>query len=289
MSRGLGWEIASPLASNGMEFLRAGSYGHTGFTGTSIWVDPAAETYVILLTSRVHPDGRGNVKPLRSQMAALVASEPVSREIGRPSRSEPSLNGKGDLVKDDPSQDVRTGSVQTGIDVLRAEGFASLAGLRIGLITNHTGMDSSGQRTLDLMRRAPRLKLAAIFSPEHGLSGEVDQHIPSSTDPSTRLPVYSLYGKDKRPTAKMLKGLDALVFDIQDAGARFYTYITTLGYVMEAAAKKKIPFYVLDRPNPITASSVQGPVLEKGMESFTGYFPLPIRHGMTVGELARAL
>jgi uncharacterized protein YbbC (DUF1343 family) len=136
------------------------------------------------------------------------------------------------------------------------------------------------------MYKASGLKLVAIFSPEHGLFGEIDETIPSSTEPFTRLPVYSLYGKVRRPTNKMLKGLDALVFDIQDAGVRFYTYITTMGYAMEAAARKRIPFYVLDRPNPITASMVQGPVLDRRLRSFTAYFPLPIRHGMTVGELA---
>jgi uncharacterized protein YbbC (DUF1343 family) len=179
------------------------------------------------------------------------------------------------------------GGVKTGIDVLRAGKFAALAGLRVGLITNHTGVDSAGHRTLDLLHRASNLKLAAIFSPEHGLLGEAEAHVSSSTDPFTRLSVHSLYGNVKHPTNKMLKGLDALIFDIQDAGARFYTYITTMGYAMEAAAKKGIPFYVLDRPNPITGSIVQGPILDKGLMSFTGYFPLPTRHGMTVGELAQ--
>ena len=131
------------------------------------------------------------------------------------------------------------------------------------------------------------MKLKAIFSPEHGLSGKSDSKVPATRDPLTKLPVYSLYGDTLRPTPKMLKGLDALVFDIQDAGTRFYTYISTMGYAMEAASQKKIAFYVLDRPNPITASLVQGPVMDRDLKSFNGYFPLPIRHGMTVGELAR--
>ena len=176
--------------------------------------------------------------------------------------------------------------MQTGIDVLVAEKFGPLAGLRVGLITNHSGIDSTGRRTVDLLHKAPGLKLVAIFSPEHGFSGKAEEKVSSTKEPLTGLPIYSLYGEVTRPTQKMLAGLDALVFDIQDAGARFYTYITTMGYAMEACAKKGIPFYVLDRPNPITASLVQGPILDRNLKSFTGYFPLPVRHGMTVGELA---
>lgn len=183
-------------------------------------------------------------------------------------------------------QQTRNFRVKTGIDVLEAENFAPLAGLRVGLITNHSGQDSAGQSTVEILRRAPGIKLVAIFSPEHGLSGRMDREVSSGIDPSSGLPVYSLYSGARRPTEKMLEGLDALVFDVQDAGVRFYTYITTMGYAMEAAARKGLSFYVLDRPNPITASFVQGPVMDRDMESFTGYFPLPVRHGMTVGELA---
>jgi uncharacterized protein YbbC (DUF1343 family) len=154
------------------------------------------------------------------------------------------------------------------------------------LITNHTGLDSKGRRTLDLLSNASNLKLTALFSPEHGLNGNVDVAVPSSMELVTKLPVHSLYGDVRRPTREMLEGLDALVFDIQDAGVRFYTYITTMAYAMEAAAKKGLRFYVLDRPNPINAAVVQGPVLEAELKSFTGYHPLPVRHGMTVGELA---
>jgi uncharacterized protein YbbC (DUF1343 family) len=177
--------------------------------------------------------------------------------------------------------------VQTGADILAAEGFAPLKGLRVGLITNHTGLDRTGNRTIDLLHDAPGVKLAAIFSPEHGLYGIADEKVASGMEPGLDLPVYSLYGEVRRPTGKMLAGLDALVFDVQDAGARFYTYVSTMAYAMEAAARRSIPFYVLDRPNPITASAVQGPVMDPDLESFTGYFPLPTRHGMTVGELAR--
>jgi len=165
--------------------------------------------------------------------------------------------------------------------------FAPLKGLRVGLITNHSGVDSEGRRTIDLLHKAKGVKLKVIFTPEHGLSGKMDTKVPATRDPLTKLPVYSLYGDTLRPTPKMLKRLDALVFDVQDAGVRFYTYISTMGYALEAASRKKMAFYVLDRPNPITASLVQGPVMDREFKSFTGYFPLPIRHGMTVGELAR--
>jgi uncharacterized protein YbbC (DUF1343 family) len=184
------------------------------------------------------------------------------------------------------TQQPRNIGVKTGVDVLEAENFIPLKGLRVGLITNHSGLDSAGQSTVDVLRRAPGVKLVAIFSPEHGLSGRMERKVASGTDPFSGLPVYSLYGDVRRPTEKMLESLDALVFDIQDAGARFYTYITTMGYAMEAAAGKGISFYVLDRPNPITASFVQGPVMDRDLKSFTGFFPLPVRHGMTVGELA---
>ena len=285
--RGLGWDIDSPFASNRSELSPVGSYGHTGFTGTSIWIDPVSRTYVILLTNQVHPKGRGDVRPLRSQIATFVSTALGPVSIEQVLSSQPSLTAYYEFMKSDQAQGPQNSNVQTGIDVLKSEKFASLTGLRVGLITNHSGIDSAGRRTLDLMHRASGLKLVVIFTPEHGLFGEMDDPVPSSTEPFTRLPVYSLYGKVRRPTDKMLKGLDALVFDIQDAGVRFYTYITTMGYAMEAAAKKGIPFYVLDRPNPITASMVQGPIPDRHLRSFTAYFPLPIRHGMTVGELAQ--
>ena len=164
----------------------------------------------------------------------------------------------------------QTEGVRSGIDELSSQGFTSLSGLRVGLITNHTGLDAKGRRTLDLLFNAPSVQLAALFSPEHGLNGNVDVAVFSSTEPVTKLPVHSLYGDVRRPTREMLEGLDALVFDIQDAGVRFYTYITTMAYAMEAAAKKGLRFYVLDRPNPINAAVVQGPVLEAGLQSFTG-------------------
>ena len=186
-------------------------------------------------------------------------------------------------------QGLRNGNVKTGIDVLEAEHFAALAGKHVGLITNSSGRASDGQRTIDLLDHAPDVKLVALFSPEHGLEGSAAEgaKVESSRDAATGLPVYSLYGDVQRPTAQMLEGIDTLVFDIQDVGARFYTYITTLGYCLEAAGKKGIEFYILDRPNPINGAEVDGPMLDPDLRSFIGYFPMPIRHGMTVGELAK--
>ncbi|MGB9485545.1 MAG: exo-beta-N-acetylmuramidase NamZ domain-containing protein, partial [Terriglobia bacterium] len=284
--RGLGWDLDSPLASNRGELFEVGSFGHTGFTGTGIWIDPVTKTYIIILTNRVHPAGKGDVGPLRTKIATLVAAAlgPVSAQQVLASRA--SLTGYFELMKSYRMQGLRNGKVQTGVDVLEAEHFASLAGRRVGLITNATGVDAAGRRTVDLLEHAPGVKLLAVFSPEHGIMGQEDSRVPSSTDAATGLPVYSLYGDTERPTDRMLEGLNALVFDIQDAGVRFYTYITTLGYCLEAAAQKGIEFYVLDRPNPINGEEVEGPVLEPDLRSFVAYYPLPIRHGMTVGELA---
>ncbi len=285
--RGLGWDIDSPHSSTRGQLFPVGSFGHTGFTGTSIWIDPTSKTYVIILTSRLHPDGKGDVIALRAKIATIVAAAlaPAAQDEV-PSERFP-LTGNYELARSYRVPGTRNGKVQTGIDVLEAENFAPLAGLRVGLITNQSGLDGGGRRTIDVLNRAPGLKLVVIFSPEHGLAGKAEGRVTSTTEPATGLTVYSLYGEVERPTDQMLEGLDALVFDLQDAGARFYTYITTLGYAMEASAKKGIAFYVLDRPNPINGFSVEGPVLEGGLRSFVGYFALPARHGMTVGELAR--
>jgi uncharacterized protein YbbC (DUF1343 family) len=177
--------------------------------------------------------------------------------------------------------------VLTGIDVLEAQRFAPLAGKRIGLITNQTGVDRKGRNTIDQLAHAPGVKLVALFSPEHGIRGDVDERVPSVTDAATGLPVYSLYGDDVRPTDAMLAGLDALVFDIQDAGVRFYTYITTMGYTMEAAAKHHLAYYVLDRPDPLGGERIEGPMLDRNQTSFTAYFPMPVRMAMTLGEMAQ--
>ncbi len=181
----------------------------------------------------------------------------------------------------------RAARVQTGLDVLESQKFAPLRGKHIGLITNHTGLDSQGRSTVDVLTHAAGVKLVALFSPEHGLAGRNDEKIPSSKDPSTGLPVHSLYGETLRPTDEMLKGIDALVFDVQDAGVRFYTYTTTMAYCMEEAAKRNIAFFVLYRPNPLGGEIVEGPMLDPDKTSFVGYFPLPVRYGLTIGELAQ--
>jgi len=177
---------------------------------------------------------------------------------------------------------------QTGIDVLEQQNFAPLRGKRVGLITNQTGVDSQGRRTIDLLAHADGVKLVALFSPEHGIAGQLDTTtVANATDAATSLKIFSLYGDTRRPTDEMLQGLDALVFDIQGAGVRFYTFITTMGYCMEAAAKQKIPFFVLDRPDPLGGEKIQGPMLDPSRISFVGYFRLPVIYGMTFGELAQ--
>lgn len=181
----------------------------------------------------------------------------------------------------------RPGRVQVGLDVLEAEKFAPLRNKHVGLITNHTGLDSQGRSTADLLAHAPGVHLVALFSPEHGLAGRNDEKVASSKDAATGLPIFSLYGETNRPTDEMLQGIDALVFDVQDAGVRFYTYTATMGYCMEEAAKRHIAFYVLDRPNPMSGNIVEGPMLDPDKISFTAYFPLPVRYGLTIGELAQ--
>src|SRR5882762_1474166 len=181
----------------------------------------------------------------------------------------------------------RPGRVQTGLDVLEAQKFAPLRGKHVGLITNHTGVDSQGRSAAELLSHAPSVQLVALFSPEHGLAGRSDEKIASTKDPATGLPVYSLYGETRRPTDEMLQGIDALVFDVQDAGVRFYTYTATMGYCMEEAAKRNIAFFVLDRPNPLGGEIIEGPMLDADKTNFVAYFPLPVRYGLTIGELAQ--
>jgi len=282
--RGLGWDVHTGYSSNRGDLFPIGSFGHTGFTGTSLWIDPASRTFVIFLSNRVHPDGRGDVTSLRGRVASIVAAA-----ILRPPLPElwPSPWAISPHVEPLHTRaHVETASVLNGIDVLRRDGFRLLEGRRVGVITNHTGRARDGTSTIDLLARAPKVTLVALFSPEHGLRGQADGPVGDAVDEKTGLPIYSLYGPRRRPTAEMLRDLDTLVFDIQDIGARFYTYITTMGYAMEEAAARGIRFVVLDRPNPINGQDVEGPVADPDALSFTAYHPIPIRHGMTVGELA---
>ena len=283
--RGLGWDLAAPLASNRDQLPPAESYGHTGFTGTMLWIDPLSATYVIILTSRTYPHGTGDATPLRAEILALVSDRLGPVSDAQVIANRPALRAFYELAAARTSGPGRA-DVATGADVLVADDFAELKGARVGLITNQTGVTRLGVRDLDELARAPALTLAAIFSPEHGLDGRADARVASGTEPSTGVLVHSLYGQVVRPSDAMLDGLQALVFDIQDSGARFYTYVSTMAYAMEAAARRGLDFYVLDRPNPLAAAVVQGPVMDADLKSFTGYFPLPTRHGMTVGELA---
>jgi uncharacterized protein YbbC (DUF1343 family)/CubicO group peptidase (beta-lactamase class C family) len=289
--RGFGWDIDSPFSSNRGELLPVGSFGHTGFTGTSMWIDPSTRTYVILLTNAVHPRGQGKAISLRAKVATTVAAAiPLA-----PSQQEElrwkTITGYNEAMTAEHHLLGRNGSVLTGVDVLEAQDFASLRGKRIGVLTNQTGLDSASRRTIDVLAHAGRVQLTAIFSPEHGATGTLDTvNVGNSRDAATGIPVYSIYGGTdaaRRPPPDVLKQLDAIVVDLQDAGVRFYTYETTLGYFLEAAAKAGVALIVLDRPNPITGAFIQGPLSEPGRENFTNYGPVPVRHGMTLGELAQ--
>lgn len=278
--RGLGWDIDSGYSRPRGKHFPIGSYGHTGFTGTSLWIDPFSQTFWIFLSNRLHPDGRGNVLPLQAELADLAALAVKDFDFTSVEGALPPRD-----LKKTKSTAAKT-EVLNGIDVLIKDNLAALRGLKIGLITNHTGLDRNGSPTIDLLHHASNVDLIALFSPEHGIRGEIDATVDDGVDEKTGLPIYSLYGKRRAPLPEQLEGLDALVFDIQDIGCRFYTYISTMGNCMEVAAKSGVRFIVLDRLNPITGSMVAGPVLD-GKTDFVGWHAIPVRHGMTVGELAR--
>ncbi len=284
--RGFGWDIDSSFSANRGELMPLGSFGHTGFTGTSIWIDPATEVFIVFLSSRLHPDGKGDVTPLRARVATIVQSSltaDVTAAAGRVGWSRQAFESQIPAVPAAPAL-----QALAGVDVARADGFKVLAGLRVGLVTNHTGRARDGAVTIDLLVKAPGVTLVSLFSPEHGIRGVLDAAVPSSTDERTGLPIHSLYGETRRPTADMLAGLDAIVIDLQDIGTRFYTYMTSMAYVLEEAAARKIKVVVFDRPNPIGGVQIEGPPLDPAAVGFTGYFPaMPIRHGLTMGELAR--
>ena len=285
--RGLGWDIDSGYSGPRGKLFPLGSYGHTGWTGTSIWIDPFSQTFVIFLSNRNHPDESGNVGPLRARLGTLAAEAIrdfnfayVPGALSAAPEQEP-----GPAVQQGEAKPARLKSLN-GIDVLEREKFARLKGLRVGLITNHTGEDRDRNPTIDLLKRAPRVELKALFSPEHGIRGAADEGVGDSVDQKTGLPVYSLYGDRSKPTTEQLKDLDALVFDIQDIGCRFYTYTATMGLTLEAAGENGKKYFVLDRVNPINAATVDGPV-RMGKESFVAFHEVPLRYGMTIGELAR--
>ena len=274
--RGYGFDVDTPYSGcRGDRFERGTTFGHTGFTGTMFWVDPVHQCYLILLTNSVHPNGKGNILRLRHEVATVVAEALLGRS---PPTTAPATR---------PAVVQASEPVLCGIDVLEQNHFEPLRGKRVALVTNHTGVDLEGKRTVDLLAAAKDVHLTKLFSPEHGLYGQVDATVADSVDPKTGLHVYSLYGKTEKPTPDMLKDVDAIVYDIQDVGARFYTYTTTLGYCMQAAAEGKIPILVLDRPNPITGLIVDGPLADENDLSFIAFAPIPVSHGMTHGELAQ--
>jgi SSS family transporter len=306
-ARGFGWDINSAFSRPRGEVFPTGSFGHTGFTGTSLWMDPKSDTVVVLLSNAIHPRGAPPISTLRGQVAT-AAARALGLETNAALASSSEAQGSGitqtvshtEMPACEPGEGCPT---YTGIDVLEGTQFAALVPiaarhnnrLRLGLLTNQTGLDSKGRRTVDLLfndapRAVPGASLTTLFSPEHGLLGIKDSmKVANDTDAATHLPVISLYGvkeEQRRPSMETLKDLDAVVVDLQDAGERFYTYETVVGYFLEAAAKAGIEVIVLDRPNPVNGVAVQGPVSDAGAESYTDYMPLPSRHGLTLGELA---
>jgi len=265
--RALGWNVLSQWRGEG---LSPTAIGHFGFTGTSLWIDPDKDLFVIVLSNRVHPNGKGDSKPLVARINALAA-EAIGPRAGRVDACS------------------AAGDVRTGIDVLRDEGFDRLRGKHVGLVTNASGRARDGTSTVDLLREAPGVTLVALFAPEHGLDASGNRKIADGRDPRTGLPVYSLYGDALAPSADSLAGIDTLVFDIQDAGTRFFTYASTMHRAMVAARDRNLRFIVLDRPDPIDGIDVAGPVTVPAPGSFVNYHSLPVRHGMTIGELATLL
>ena len=294
LARALGWDVFTGFSANRGDLFPVGSFGHTGFTGTSLWVDPASETFVVFLSNRVHPklDPKqpADVTSLRGRVASIVAAAIEEEELeGRKGgeRVKRGVVAAASALPQSPPPSAPSSASMNGIDVLARDGFGPLRGKHVGLITNHTGRDREGRSTIDLLFGAPGVKLVALFSPEHGIRGVLDEKVSDSVDEKTKLPVYSLYGETRKPTPEMLRGVDTLVFDIQDIGARFYTYISTLGLALEAAAGQRIKLVVLDRVNPINGVEVEGPIADADKLSFIAFHRLPVRHGMTVGELAR--
>jgi len=285
-SRALGWDVSSVFARSMLPFFPPESMIHTGFTGTSVLIDPQTGVYLIVLTNRVHPNGggAGKIRELRVRMAAAVGGALFGTTSLPPSEGDSTWPASDGPVERRPPP---AEPVRTGLDNLVRTNFASLVGYSVGLVTNHTGLDARGRRNIDLLAAAPGVRLAAIFSPEHGLGGDADADVPHTRDAVTGVPVWSLYGPTKRPSAAMLKDITLLVFDIQDVGVRYYTYLTTLVYVMEEAARLGIPVVVLDRPNPITGRYVEGPLMDPDLASFTAPHTIPVRTGMTIGEFGR--
>lgn len=294
--RGYGWDIDTAFSKPRGRIFPIGSFGHTGFTGTTLWMDPASNTYVVLLSNAIHPRGATPISTLRGEVAT-AAAEALHLDKSAEARNLLASNFRNQVeccgLASDPDL------VLTGIDVLESTHFAALNGLHhIAVLTNQNGLDSAGHRTIDILAASGAgAQLTTIFTPEHGLSGTMDQsRVASTTDPATHLPVVSLYGphdSDKRPSHDQLKDLDAVVIDLQDAGVHFWTYESVLGYFLEAASHEQTDFHhtlsivVLDRPNPVGGLAAQGPIVDHDLESYVAYTQVPARHGLTFGELAR--
>ncbi len=275
--RALGWDVASAYSRNRGDLFPPGSFGHTGFTGTSLWLDPSSGTYVVFLSNRLHPDGGGDVNRLRGVVSTIVAAaltadtRPAARRLAE----------RAPIVRE----------VSAGIDALVADGFRPIAGKRVGLVTNATGRARDGRSTIEVLvseeAKKAGVKLAALFSPEHGISSDRDARVADQVDPTTGLKIYSLYGERRRPKPEELEALDALLLDMQDVGTRFYTYTTTGGYLLPEVARAKIPLLVLDRPDPVGGGAIEGPLADPDRLSFTAHHTIPVRYGMTPGELLR--
>ncbi len=283
--RGLGWSLDS-TDDDGQEKLSPLPIDHSGYTGTKLWLHPGSGLYIVFLSNRLHPDGKGDVFDLREHIITIAVRVAAGRAKSAESAGgvNPASLQQLNLLAQKPQP---RGRILSGIDVLRAEGFDRVRGRRIGLLTNQTGQARDGVSTIDILYRAPNLQLMALFSPEHGVRGIREDRVPSARDKKTGLMIHSLYGRRLRPTAEMLAGIDTVVVDLQDIGTRFYTYMTTMAYMLEAAAKQKVRIMVLDRPNPINGLQIEGPILDQKFIRFTDYFPMPIRHGLTMGELAQ--
>jgi uncharacterized protein YbbC (DUF1343 family) len=290
--RALGWDVQTHFSVNKGETMSRRAVGHGGYTGTCLWLDPEFDLFVLFLSNRVHPDGKGAVNPLIGRIGTIAGDKlgrrplPAPVVIAAPLPPAPLPRPAAPIAQTDPAPVLR---VETGIDVLKSEGFARLRGAHVGLITNASGRDAIGLRTIDVLRKAPGVTMIALFAPEHGLLADLDERIPNGNDDMSRLPIYSLYGDRFSPSDEMLAGIDTLIFDIQDVGARFYTYASTMHRTLAVAAARKLRVMVLDRPNPIDGIDVAGPLPTPSDMSFVTHHPLPIRHGMTLGELAEMI
>jgi uncharacterized protein YbbC (DUF1343 family)/CubicO group peptidase (beta-lactamase class C family) len=279
-----GWAVGPPLVANRYRLPPVGALQHLGYTGTALWIDPVTRRFAIVLTSRLYPDETGTAMPLRALVVGIVSSAaaPVTpAQIA--ARVPPMADALAAAVRPPPSR----GPVLAGIDVLAASGYAAVAGKRIALVTNRSGFDRFGRRTADLLAHAPGARLVALFAPEHGLGTDVDDTFGDSVDAATGAVVHSLYGERRTIAPALLADVDVLVVDLQDAGVRFFTYLATLGYALEAGAAAHRPVIVLDRPDPLGADAFGGPVADAGPSTFTRYYALPLAPGMTIGELAR--